>query len=316
MSWDVFFMKVPDEVALSRIIIIESGEHLSNKRRRYMLNNFTTLLFPQWQGSGTKKDLYHGAMKIKERYLSDRDYREVNVSLCEGLVEKNNILGYDVIREQLQNAVELLFENDYEKIFTIGGDCGVELAPVSYLNEKYNGDMAVIWFDAHGDLNTPSSSPSKKFHGMPLRTLLGEGDEPFIRQCFSLLTTEQIILAGCRELDLPEQQYIDKSNITLVSIEDMAGSSKLIDAVKEKGHKKIYIHLDLDALDPDCFPAVMCPACKGMSVDNLVGLLKKLNGNFDVVGFSIVEYAPTEGQYIEELKKIIDCFQGGLNETI
>ena len=281
-----------------------------------MLNNFTTLLFPQWQGSGTKKDLYHGAMKIKERYLSDRDYREVNVSLCEGLVEKNNILGYDVIREQLQNAVELLFQNDYEKIFTIGGDCGVELAPVSYLNEKYNGDMAVIWFDAHGDLNTPSSSPSKKFHGMPLRTLLGEGDEPFIRQCFSLLTTEQIILAGCRELDLPEQQYIDKSNITLVSIEDMAGGSKLIDAVKEKGHKKIYIHLDLDALDPDCFPAVMCPTCKGMSVDNLVGLLKKLNGNFDVVGFSIVEYAPTKGQYIEELKKIIDCFQGGLNDTI
>lgn len=267
-----------------------------------------TLLFPQWQGSGTEKDLYYGAMEIKKKYLNS-NYKQVDVSVCVDLVERNNILGYSIIFEQLQNAVRLLLENDYQKIFTIGGDCGVELAPVSYLNKKYNGDLTVIWFDAHGDLNTPSSSPSKNFHGMPLRTLLGEGDKQFIRQCFSKLTTEQIILAGCRELDLPEQQYIDKNNITLVSIKDMIGSSKLNGVVKEKGNKNIYIHLDLDVLDPDCFPSVMCPACNGLSVDNLTKTIKKLNENFNVVGFSIVEYKPNKGEYIEELKKIINCFQ-------
>lgn len=276
-----------------------------------MINNFAILLFPQWQGSGTEKDLYDGAMKIKERYLSERDYGEVNVTLWECLAEQNNILGYPAILEQLQSAVRVLLKNDCRKIFTVGGDCGVELAPVSYLNEKYHGDMTVIWFDAHGDLNTPNSSPSKKFHGMPLRTLLGEGEEQLIRQCFSIITADQIILAGCRELDAPEQQYIDKRNIRLMSVEDMAGGDKLMDAVKEKGHKNIYVHLDLDVLDPDCFPAVKCPACNGMSLDNLVGVLKKLNENYNVVGFSIVEYASASGQCIEELEKIIDCFQEG-----
>lgn len=270
------------------------------------------LLFPQWQGSGTKKDLYYGAMKIKERYLSDRDYREVDVSLCEDIVEKNSILGYDIILEQLQNAVRVLLEKDYQRIFTIGGDCAVELSPVSYLNKKYNGDMAVIWFDAHGDLNTPSSSPSKKFHGMPLRTLLGKGDEQIIRQCFSKLATEQIILAGYRELDFPEQQYIDKNNISLVGAESIISSDMLIDIVKAKGYKNVYIHLDLDVLDPGCFPAVMCPTCNGLLVDSLTKALQKLDGQFNVVGFSIVEYITGKGECIDELKKIIDCYQGGL----
>lgn len=270
------------------------------------------LLFTQWQGSGTYKDLYYGAMEIKDKYLLNSEYKQVDVSLCENIVEKNSILGYDIILGQLQNAVRVLLEKDYQRIFTIGGDCAVELAPVSYLNKKYNGDMAVIWFDAHGDLNTPSSSPSKKFHGMPLRTLLGEGDEQIIRQCFSKLTIEQIILAGCRELDFPEQQYIDKNNISLVGVESIVSSDMLTDIVKAKGYKNVYIHLDLDVLDPGCFPAVMCPTCNGLSIDNLTGTIKKLNENFNVVGFSIVEYIAGKGECIDELKKIIDCYQGGL----
>ena len=59
-------------------------------------------------------------------------------------------------------------------VVTVGGTCGVEAAPVAYLNERYRGDLAVVWYDAHGDLNAPATSPSGHFHGMVLRTLLGD----------------------------------------------------------------------------------------------------------------------------------------------
>jgi arginase len=50
-------------------------------------------------------------------------------------------------------------------VVTVGGTCGVEAAPVAYLNERYAGDLAIVWFDAHGDLNAPDTSPSGHFHG-------------------------------------------------------------------------------------------------------------------------------------------------------
>lgn len=100
-------------------------------------------------------------------------------------------LGYKEVLKQLKNACTLIDGVKPDTIFTVGGDCGVELLSVSYLNKRYNGALAVIWFDAHGDLNTPASSPIKKFHGMPLRALLGEGDEEIVRQCFSKLKAGQ-----------------------------------------------------------------------------------------------------------------------------
>jgi arginase len=61
------------------------------------------------------------------------------------------------------------------------------MAPISYLNKLYGGDLAVVWFDAHGDLNSPATSVSQNFHGMPLRCLLGDGEETLKSACFSLL---------------------------------------------------------------------------------------------------------------------------------
>lgn len=60
-------------------------------------------------------------------------------------------------------------------VVTVGGDCGVELEPVAAAVRRHGDRLAVVWFDAHGDLNTPRSSPSGAFHGMVLRTLLGDG---------------------------------------------------------------------------------------------------------------------------------------------
>ena len=93
-------------------------------------------------------------------------------------------------------------------VVTVGGTCGVEAAPVAYLNEQYDGDLAIVWFDAHGDLNAPATSPSGHFHGMVLRTLLGEGPHEYVGELRRPLRPAQLFLAGTRDLDPEESAYI------------------------------------------------------------------------------------------------------------
>jgi arginase len=142
-------------------------------------------------------------------------FTEVPVESCAELEIENDILGYRQILSLLQIARAKILSTSPDRIFTLGGSCGIETLPVSYLNHKYGGDLAVVWLDAHADLNTPESSLSKHFHGMPLRTLLGEGDRHICEQSFSILRADQIFLAGTRELDLAESELIKNQKISI-----------------------------------------------------------------------------------------------------
>ncbi len=93
----------------------------------------------------------------------------------------DNIKCFEPILEQTKFFKEIIIDSKPDKISTIGGDCAVEIMPISYLNKIYQEDLCIIYIDAHADLNTPESSPSKAFHGMPLRTLLGEGKRRIYR---------------------------------------------------------------------------------------------------------------------------------------
>ncbi len=261
------------------------------------------LLFPQWQGSGIDKDLYYGALEIKDTFLNEQSFEYIDVSMEEELAVKNGILGYDSIILQLKKAIAIISDYGPRRIFTIGGDCGIELAPISYLNNLYNGDLAVIWFDAHGDLNTPALSPSNKFHGMPLRFLLGDGDKSITGMCLSRLNPNQMVLAGCRELDPPEQEYIHSKNIRVIRADKL---EKLIKIVSTMGFNNIYIHLDLDVIDPECFPSVMCPSEKGIMFHNLMVILELLKKEINIIGFSVVEYKKSYGAHIGKLRDIIN----------
>lgn len=263
------------------------------------------LLFSQWQGSGRTKDLYHGALKIKEKYLLDNKFEEIKIRSNDNLIIENDILGYKEILEQLKDAAELISNVTPDTIFTIGGGCDVEVAPVSYLNEKYNGNLAVIWFDSHGDLNTPSSSPSKKFHGMPLRALLGDGNQHIVEKCFSKINPSQLILIGTRDLDSPEEEYVEENNIITFPVE-LIQKDTILDTIKKIGFDNVYIHIDLDVLDPTIFPSVACPTPNGIDFEKLNDILQHIKNNYNIVGLSLLEYSPQKGDSIDELKSIID----------
>lgn len=251
------------------------------------------LFFPQWQGSGNIA-LHTGAYLLHEQLCTIASFSHIPVSLTYSLTARNNILGYSQISAQLLEACRMVALQNPAKIFTLGGDCGVEIAPVSYLNQKYGSSLAVIWLDAHGDLNTPDSSPSAHFHGMPLRSLLGEGDRNIIAQAFSTLKPEQVFLVGTRELDPPEGSFIQQKSLSMLSAKavNRGNYEPLISKIKSAGFTKLYIHFDLDVLDPEEFPDVVCPTPNGVHTAPLRELLAGLKENFEIVGTSVLEFLP------------------------
>jgi arginase len=159
----------------------------------------------------------------------------------------------------------------------------------------------VIWIDAHADLNTPNSSPSKAFHGMPLRTLLGEGNEQFINLLFSTIKPQQICFVGLRDIDEPESQYIVKHNIlTVTNCQDAAIQNKI------QNFKNVYIHLDLDVLDKSEFEFTMFPKNNGFLVEDVAELIEKIKSKHNVVGFCITESTATKLEQLDKIKAILD----------
>ena len=267
------------------------------------------LFFPQWQGSA-RFELYEGAKLLYESLHNRISFTQIPSSSTYSLAADKNILGYSQIFSQLLDACKVIQTHIPERILTIGGDCGVEIAPVSFLNKKHAQALTVIWLDAHGDLNTPSSSPSAHFHGMPLRVLLGEGDVSLVNQAFSTLRPEQVFLIGARELDPPEKSFIQQNELSVFSAEAINNGDVdcLFSMLDKTGFDKLYIHLDLDVIDPEEFSHVACPTPGGIHIDRLKDLLVSLKRKFDIVGCSVLEFLPSGSKNLATLEvvKLLD----------
>jgi arginase family enzyme len=170
-------------------------------------------------------------------------------------------------------------------VVTVGGDCGVEVAPIEAALAEHGDGLAVVWFDAHADLNTPESSPSGAFHGMVLRTLLGEG--PAALRPHRPLRPSQVVLAGVRALDPAEKELIEETGIAHVEV---AGQDRLPAVVE--GARAVYVHIDLDVLDPESFGSVGAPEPEGVTPDQLVAAVRALTSRFPLAGLGITEYEP------------------------
>ena len=249
-------------------------------------------------------------MLLYEHLRKLAEFKSVPVQSTQELNIEREILGYSSILQQLLKAKKIIQKYNPSRIFVIGGDCGIDIAPISFLNQKYDGDLAVVWLDAHGDLNTPTSSPSKHFHGMPLRVLLGEGDEQIIDLSFSTLHPHQVFLVGARDFDSPEISYIRQANISLFPPQTIEyNCQELIKAIAETNFNHLYIHCDLDVIDPAYFPFVKCPASGGLSLEVITSLLQQLQSHFNIVGFSITESAAVDESALTKIEGIIQVFR-------
>jgi len=248
------------------------------------------LVFPQWQGAGPVPALRESALALAASVAGDRRRREVEVPPAHPLAPEQGTHGRGELLAQLGAARAILEEERADRIFAVGGDCGIEVAVVAHLAARYAGELAVIWLDAHPDLNTPESSPSGHFHGMPLRVLMGEGDPAFTALVERPLRPSQLVLAGTRSLDPPERVLIKSRRIRTLSTESLReGPGELLRWVRETGHGRAYVHIDLDVCDPREVPTVACPTPGGLSVSTLVALLRTVGREVSLVGAGMTE---------------------------
>lgn len=263
------------------------------------------IFIPQWQGSGITKELYEGSYALKKviEEKGDTIFNSIHIDYKSTPEIKKSILGYDIIIKQLQKVQNILNVEDPAKVFTIGGGCGVEVPIVSYLKGKYK-ELTLYWFDAHGDLNTPKSSPSKHFHGMPLRFLTEKSLELSNIHINSIPPTD-VHLMGVRDLDEPEKLFIENNNIDIIPIE-IINDLELFKTTIKKNHGMAYIHIDLDVLDPKQYSNVKCPTDSGLSIEELYGSIQSIKNQMEVVGLSIVENTELDTKKIMKLNKIID----------
>jgi arginase len=192
---------------------------------------------------------------------------------------------------------------------TIGGDCGVELAAVSHVADR--GEIALIWFDAHADLNTPASSPSSVFNGMVLRTLIGDGAPGLVPA--RPVAAANVILVGARELDPPEEDYLAESGITLIEV-DALTPKRLVDAVKKTGATRVYIHVDFDVLDPAELEGLDSPVPFGVTAATLIESIRAVREKYELVGAGLTEFTPTSPEQAESdlptILRIIGALSG------
>lgn len=123
---------------------------------------------------------------------------------------------------------------------------------------------------------------------------------------FSKLQPSQVVMVGQRDLDEPEQEYIEKHKIKVISVDEVRTDAALAaDGIRSIGSDNLYIHIDLDVLDYGEFPYVMVPAPGGLKTEELSGLLTRLKQGFNIVGLSLLEYTSSEEAKIEILSDII-----------
>ena len=144
-------------------------------------------------------------------------------------------------------------------------------------------DVKVLWLDAHGDFNTPDTSPSAYLGGMALAGATGRWDAGLADGSMPL---DRVVLAGVRDLDEPEREALEGSPVTVIGaspVETLVAVKNALDGAP------VYIHLDLDVIDPEEFPAQF-PAPGGLRAEKLYDLLEAVASDCEIVGMEITAF--------------------------
>jgi arginase len=249
------------------------------------------LSVPQWQGSSAEhaRRLVEGAHRTAS--LIPVDAVVTAPVLSESGPVEDGVRSLDVLVSNSRRVRETLSTLS-DLVITTGGDCGVDLAPITTAHTRHGDDLTVLWIDAHPDVYSPTVIRS--FHGMVVRTLLGDG--PRALSPVSPLSPSQIILAGVRTADPTEYEYIAETGLQMYGVEDLAKAFEGLTG-------PVYVHVDLDVLDPAAFGSTCYPVPDGVTPSDLATLLSTVD---NLVGAAITEHAPAgenpaEAEVIREL---------------
>lgn len=199
--------------------------------------------------------------------------------------------------------------------FIVGGDCLTAIGTMGGLDGAASG---VVWIDAHGDFNTPETTPSGYLGGMPLAALAGHC-LPTLAEAAKLtapVPEARIALLGARDLDPPERAALEASQVTVLTSEQVRGGGDELRGALARlgGQGQVYLHIDVDVLDQTVMPGVVYPTAGGLSLSELEGLLRAVRAHVEPAAITLTAVNLTDGHEEEILAAAVRVASAALGE--
>ena len=275
------------------------------------------LVYPQWQGG----DIAHWITEVKDPEQASRGYY-LGAQLLNFLAPDNGqetytvpvttdkterkvtdgILDKEALIAQTRAALDILKITHPDKIVTLGGECSASIVPFTYLADKYKDDVAMVWIDAHPDITLPGDVYTG-YHAMAVTACMGLGDKQLVSELPMKLDPSKILFVGLRDWERDEIKARQKQyGIKHLTPEDVRENS---DAVRQWlqscGASKVFIHFDMDVLDPAEIIAAVGVVPDGMKIAEVVRVINDIGQEKDIVGLTVAEPMPRTAMRIKNM---------------
>lgn len=202
----------------------------------------------------------------------------------------------------------------------LGGDHSVSIGSVGGVT--HDGPAGVIWVDAHGDFNTPDSSPSGNVHGMSLAALLGHGPPALVDlgRPGAKIRPEHVTMIGVRDLDPEERALVRSSGVTVYTMRDIDERGMAAVAretiTRLSTMRRIHVSLDLDSLDPTEAPGVGTPVPGGLTYREAQLLMEMLADSKRISSVDVVEVNPILDERNETAQTAVELVESLFGKSI
>ena len=225
--------------------------------------------------------------QAEEQHYGDKSakYLAEIAETCKGLAE--------TVRKTLDEGLVPL---------VLGGDHSIAVGTTAGVADHFNAQskrIGMIWLDAHGDMNTPESSPSGNVHGMPLASIMGSGPQQLVglASVKPMVEPRNVVLVGIRELDSKERRFAKESGVhvfTMRDLDERGMRDVMAEALRFAGDDTagIAVSLDMDFVDPSDAPGVGTPVRGGATYREAHLAMEMIADSHSMVSFELVEINP------------------------
>ena len=231
-----------------------------------------------------------------------RDLGDVDVPTAEELEVPHTGPGggmafLEPIAEACAAAAQRLLELPAEVFpIVLGGDHSIAIGSVIGCSRRER--CGVVWVDAHGDFNTPQSSPTGNVHGMPLAALCGHGPQRLVDLLWpgAKVRAEDVVLIGVRDLDGEERRLMRDAGVTVFTMKeiDQLGLPRVAEETLRRvgGLPRVHVSFDADVLDPEVAPGVGTPVPGGLTYREAHLLMELFADSGRITSLDLVEVNP------------------------